>query len=197
MNGDRLERLLKEADASAGSPAPLPGDLARRVRRLGRRRRKARMAVASAAVTLGAMAAVLAWQVGGGGQESQRIVVSTPPGQVPLKELNARIAALETQADLRQAVISGFLVSRRQDVRLGELRQQLWLLEAEDPLERRFDQAARKLLSAADRLEYELSNPRAARELYRQVIRQFPDTPSAQFARARLTEPQSTTGESS
>jgi len=144
-----------------------------------------------------AMAAVLAWQFGGGGPGPQRISVSRPPDRAPLKELNARIAALATQADLRQAVVSGFLVSQRDDARLGELRQQLWLLEATDPLERRFDQAARELLSAADRIAYELSNPRVARELYRQVIRQFPETPAAQFARARLTGPQSTTGESS
>ena len=189
MNGDGLERLLKQADASAGSPGPLLGDLAQRVRRLRRRRRNARLAAASAAAAVAVMVAVLAGQFGGDEQGG--------PDQVPLKELKARIAALETQADLRQAAVSGFLVSRRQDARLGELRQQLWLLEAADPLERRFDRAARKLLSAADRLEYELSNPRAARELYRQVIRQFPDTPAAQLARARLTEHQSTTGESS
>ena len=197
MSGDKLERLLKQADASAGSPGPLPGDLARRVRRLGRRRRKARIAAASAAAAVvAAMVAVSAWQFGGG-PGPQRTVVSEPADQVPLKVLNARIADLETQADLRQAAVSGLLAGRRDDARLGELRQQIWLLEATDPLERRFDQAARELLSAADRIEYELSNPRAARELYRQVIRQFPDTSAAQFARARLTEPQSTTGESS
>ena len=199
MNGDALERLLKQADASAGPP-PLPGDMAQRIRLLHRRRQKARMVAASAAVAAAALLAVLAWQWGGSGQggpERQRIAADKPAEATALMGLQARIAALETQADLTQAAVGGLLVRQRQDARLGELRQQLWLLEAVDPLAERFDQAARKLLCAADRLKYELNNPRAAGELYRLVVRQFPDTPAAQFARARLTEHQSTTGESS
>lgn len=204
MNHDPLERWLKKADTAAPMPA-MPGDLAVRVRRLRARRRKTRAACSLVAFVLGvAMGSMYAWRpVTPTGEPAPRLA-EQPPTAMPSatddaarpRQSQSRIMSPGEEADMMQEVVGRMLAVQQRDARTLALRRKLADLQATDPWQERMEQAAKKLLAAADRLEYDLHNRQAAMDVYRSVIRQFPKTPSADIAETRLAQFQTTTGKS-
>jgi hypothetical protein len=197
---DNLEQLLRDADASA-CPLPLPpDDLVNRVRRLARRRRRnARFAGTAAAMLILAIGAI-AWQWGHSPSRPNPGPIASAPtggtdGLTP-EQLRAQIDQLDKAASLRIAAVERIMAEEEQHNRIAQLRRQIAEAGATDPLTRRFDEAARKLLVTADRLEYEFNDCRAAIEIYKSVLKQYPQTPSAEVARTRLARLQTETGES-
>ena len=96
---------------------------------------------------------------------------------------------------MRTAAVERIMAEEAQYDRIARLRRQIAEAGAMDPLTRRFDEAARNLLVAADRLEYEFNDNRAAIETYESILKQFPATPSAEVAQIQLTRLQTHTGD--
>jgi hypothetical protein len=198
---DKLEQLLRDADASA-CPPPLPAeDLAGRVRRLARRRRRRNLhlaGTAGAAMLALAMGAI-AWQWGPAParRNSGQIAIATRPrnnDELSPAQARVQIRRLGDEASVRTAAVERIMAEQQRHDRIAQLRRQIAEAGATDPLMRRFDEAAQKLLITADRLEFEFNDPRAAIEVYKSVLKQYPQTPSAEVAQIRLTTLQTETG---
>lgn len=190
MDDNALEKLLIEAGESLAPPPDLPDDLARRIRVLRRRRRHWKIGAGSAAL-VAALVAAAVWQPWMGGP-----MEAPQPDTARAAQIAAQVDALQDRADQAQAALDALLARQRGQTRLVELRRRLLDIDTAEPLQRRFDAAAGRLLMTADRLASELDDPAKARELYNQVIDQFPDSPAAQIAQARIGERQSYLGES-
>jgi hypothetical protein len=188
MTRDTLESLLEQADQAAGPPPKMPQDLPQHVLRLSARRSTLRAAnwgsVASAVVlAFGVVALVRGTRTGPGldrPDSGRQIAVHEEPA--------ASVVGLQLEADSRLAV------ARRTRV-LCERAARLAAAEAEaarpDPLLRvraEVAQAARSLVQQGDHLHRELGLREPAADSYRQVLRLFPQTPSAALARQRLAD---------
>ena len=199
MTSDPLQELLRRADAAAGGPAPLPGVLPDRVRRLAERRR--RRNVAGGAVVAAMFATFSAtWLLSSG-------TVSRPEGQTETaargsgtraapsgavapdtQRLLTEIASLRAEGDLRMQIVERTRAIRQREIRLAALERELTRPDPVELARAEVEQSAATLVHQAERLHRALNLRAAAIDSYHRTIRLFPQTRSAQVARARLSE---------
>jgi hypothetical protein len=190
MTHDPLQRLLSRADAVAGTPTLPATDLAHRVRaELHRRQVRTRIAGAGVA-TAALLAIVLALsfrptppKVANNVPTSAVSPTVRSDGPTPA-QLHARLVALRSEADQREAVVNAVLAREAQQRALARAPQP-------DPLAQiaaERDLGALALVRQADR-RYRESNhpdPAAAATAYARVVDLFPNTHGAAIARQRL-----------
>ena len=187
MSGDRLEEVLRTADASAPAP-PLSDDLATRVRRRLTRRRRHRAAAAAVSI---ALIAGLTITIMFRRSQPQPALVALPPTTTPalapapaapandlavvaaVHELTAEklLAAAARRSSAASAASAALTPSAAFDVQFAR------------------DRAALMLVYDADRHVKE-NRPAAALHAYRRAAELFPRTHWGEIALRRLKEMQ-------
>jgi len=159
MNEQALRQLVMDADAAAGAPHAMGGDLATVIQHRLRRRRQSQLAGAS--IVLCAMLAVVP-------------LIRTnpkPSGQADLSRARAELSMIRLQADSQAATVNRLLQYQQSlDVRTKAARK----FDRGQPLGRLQQQresTARLLTQDGE---------------YRRVIELFPETHWASIARQRL-----------
>jgi hypothetical protein len=179
MDTDPLEKLLREADASAGPPPQIPADLPARVFRRAAAQRRRRLATGVAAAILLAIGVMTPFWL--------RPTPLAQPGVNPAT-LVAQTAQLQAEADWRSAVARRTIDLEARDARLAALNA---VIAQPDPVrqsQRAVEQAAGTLFQQGDRFYHEYHLPQQAADSYREVLRVFPTSTWAGLARERLTE---------
>ena len=205
MNDDRIEQLIRQADASADTPRAtddLAGRVERRYRRRLRVRRTATLCVAVGLVAVG----IGVWRMAGdgddrlqkhgsaartddatltpalslegrGGEEAERIA-----------EVEAELAELRSKIAMHEAVIERLLADEKYRQDLAEARAILAQPDPIEQLDRELDHTAYIIVLDANRkLElYDLRD--SAADDYRSVIEQYPDSHWADVARQNLND---------
>jgi len=180
MPDQRIEKLLQQADRTAGGPARIRVDIADIRRRADRRRLvNAAGPVATAAVL---MMALGIWSI-------TLRTAKTTPEQDRIASLESQVKQLQASTDATMRLIQEMLEQERRQKRLDDLEAELASIP--DPLEemlKQVDKTAFILVYQADRLYRELNQTASAVEAYNRVIRLFPENQWAQVARQRLKE---------
>ncbi len=190
MGNDPLKKLLQQADALAGSPPAMPGDLVERVRRLAVGRRRVRVGINAAAAILLAVGITLLWSQASTPLRpaSEPQVVDSGPPQPDVEAIKAEIERLHREADIRLAVVRRTQEILEEMRRFEELKKQPALPDAVANARREVDKAAYVLVSQADRMCRKLDLCDSAAVKYRRVVDLFPDSRWATVARQRLSE---------
>lgn len=184
MTDERIKDLLQKADRMSPAFGGLPADLTMKVRRRAGQRRIRHIA------TPFALAAVALITFG--------IFHMTTKSSETASSQN-RIASLEIELQQLQARTSATLQLLREVLERQENRRHLAELEArlasiDDPLEEvrsQKEETAFILVYQADRMYQELGLQESAVETYKRTVELFPSTRSAEVARKRLSEIQS------
>jgi uncharacterized protein YoxC len=180
MLNDSLEKLLQEADQTAGPPKQVRVDLSEIHNRAKRRRIVNITGPVAAAAVL--MVALGLWS-------ATLRTTGTMPEQNKIASLENQVKQLQAQTDAAMRLIQEMLEKERRQQRLDELEAELASIS--DPLEqmqKQVDKAAFILVYQADRLYRELNQTNSAIEAYNRVIRLFPENQWAQVAKQRLEE---------
>jgi hypothetical protein len=191
--------LLRSADRAAGPPPAMPPDLADRVRRAARRQRILR-------ITSGAAAALLAIGVGtlvlvqgstpdAKPNEPRTQIVSIEHTQAELERLNEEITRLRAELDATLALTRNLNKQRERPQRLASLQRPRFELEPADQIAQEIEKAAFIIVNQGDRLHHKYNLTESAIRSYERAIKLFPDTQSADVARERLAEIQTTQGD--
>ena len=180
MSDERIEKLLQQADRTAGGPVRIRVDVSD-IRRRANRRRLFNVAgpVGAAAVL---MMALGIWSI------TLRMPPPTP-AQEKIAILENQVKQLQARTDAAMSLIQEMLEQEQRQQRLDELETKLASIP--DPLEemqKQVDKTAFMLVYQADRLYRELNQTDSAVEAYNRVIRLFPENRWAQEARKRLEE---------
>jgi hypothetical protein len=189
MSDERLEQLLRQADAAFGDPRVGPADLSLRVRRRARRQRRVRVLGTAAAAVLVLSLSTVAWvnRPGRPGPGPAPIVVDNGPTPVSVAELQMQIEQLREEIRTGCAAVQEVLRRQEFEQRLAVSRKRA---EA-DPLKEvsdQMDRAALIMVYQADRMYRELNLRESAVASYEQTIKLFPETHWAQVAKDRLAE---------
>ncbi|MBN2312960.1 MAG: hypothetical protein JXM79_03455 [Sedimentisphaerales bacterium] len=180
MSDQKIEKLLQDADRTAGRPAPVRVDVSD-IRRRAKRRQVVHIGgpIAAAAVL---MVALSIWS-------GSLRTTQTTLEQERIASLESQVKELQAQTDAAMSLIQEVLEQERRQQRLDELEAELAGIP--DPLEemqKQVDKTAFILVYQADRLYLELHQTDSAVEAYHRVIRLFPENQWAQVARQRLEE---------
>jgi hypothetical protein len=176
MTNERLEQLLRDADAAANTPAVDPG-LAQRVRARVRRQRHVRT-VAGSVVATACVVAMAARAMRPDVQIAPPVLVQTTQPNDSAKDLRAEMLALAQDADRRAASAEALWAT---ESALGGTSTYTVSLATTD-VAAQVERAAFTMVYQAGRMP-----ARSAAAVYREVSRAFPDAPSARIARERLT----------
>jgi hypothetical protein len=190
MSADWLKQVLQQADAMAGGPPEMSGNLAWRVRLRATRRRRVRVGFSAAAVIVLAAGATWLWPRASTSPQmpdESRIVDARPP-QADAKQLRAELERLRREADTRLAVFHREEEILEEMRHFDELSKQPPLPDAVANVRREADQAAYVIVRQADRMCRELDLCQSAEVRYRRVVELFPDSRWAAVARQRLSE---------
>jgi hypothetical protein len=188
MPVDRLQELLRRADADAGPVPRLPAGLARRVmsraRRAQERTALAGSVVAALLLAIGVMTFLRTTAPSGFGS-----------GEAVERRLTADVAGLQREADSRATVARRFAELRTRDERLAALQAEAARPDAVQRAEQEVDQTAFVLLQQGDHLYRDLGLKEPAADSYRRTAQLFPETRWAGLARQRLTEMETDKGD--
>lgn len=196
MDADRIQEILQKADERAGAPR-LTRDLAERTYRVYARRRRISFVLSTAAGLI-IVAGIVYMSRGivfrGYSTESrQKVVVERNEprklAQGEIKQLQAAVAQLRAEAEVRTAILAEVLRVQKQQAKIRALERQV--RQHSDPLaevNRLVERAALVTLYQADRKYNELNLKESAIADYRQVIKLYPETRWAKRARQRLAE---------
>jgi len=219
MNDMRLEQLLRQSADTDPAPA-VPEDLADRVRRLGRSRRRRHRVLAGSAVVLTLIITAGIWPLAGrtsqvadtpgasGGLPAAAYtrapIISGPMAPVNGKattSASAEVLALQAQIDqLRRQVarlearIKEEEARRRLERRVAALRRELRKPDPRDLAMAEIEKTAFLGVHRAEACE-KRNRTGEARKQYQQVVRLFPNTSWAKVAQARLNKESSEKGE--
>lgn len=174
MRDDHLKKLLHGAEADLSADKIAPAALAARVRSIDRRRRKQK-AILTAAAPLALIAAIVL----GRGLAPQERPLEFKSQTLKLF-IEDRLLALEAEAEEHAARARTLMAER--EARLS--------LETDDPLaelRENVDIVAYRMILEADDLQADMRPTAEAVEIYERVIRDFPNTYSAEVAQERLT----------
>ena len=179
MTQDRIENILKQADRTAGPPAPVSISISQIRKRARRTRYIAKAAsVAAAAIIVGITI----------------LPRTTTTPEIPqphrkIAELESRIKYLQATTDAALKLIGEVLEEDRKQRRLGALHAQLESIpDPREEIRKQVDKTAFNLVYQADRLYYELNQTHSAVEAYKKVITLFPENQWADVARERLAD---------
>ena len=195
---DELKDLLRRADADA-SPHSAPDYLSAGVRRLmARRRRRFRATVAATAAAVMLCASAGLWLIA---QRGETAISQDDPAVVqvaqekPLDDnaeiarLRVRIARLEGDTRRREEAILQMQADAEAEREKEQLATRVETLEEiTRQIARDVDEAAFVAVFYADLMRDRHGRVEEALATYRDVIRLFPQTPSAQLAKRRLIE---------
>ena len=173
MHDDDLKQLWHDAEADLAPPEIAPAALAARVRVVDRRRRK-RNTILTAAAPLALLAAFVLGRGLVSHETSDEITANYTE-----ESFNDRLLALEAEAEKHAARARALIAER--EARLS--------VEADDPLaelRETVDIVAYRMILEADDLQADMRPSTAAIEIYERVIRDFPNTYSAEVAQERL-----------
>ncbi len=173
MHDDDLKQLLHGAETGLSPANVAPAALAARVRVVDRRRRK-RNAILTAAAPLALLAAIIA----GRGLMRHELTVEISANNTA-ESFNSQLLALEAEANKHAARARALIAEREARLRL----------ETDDPLaelRENVDIVAYRMILEADDLQADMRPSPAAIEIYERVIRDFPNTHSAEVAQERL-----------
>ena len=180
MTDDQIQKLLQEADRTAGPPAEVHVNLAALRRRANRRRFISSAAPVAAAAVLMVAAGLLS------------LVIRTPQTtqeQERVASLEAQVKQLQVRTDAALKLIQQVLEDEQRRQRLDELEAQLASIpDPLEELEKQVGKTAFILVYQADRLYRELNQTDSAVENYNRVIELFPENRWAEVARQRLKE---------
>jgi tetratricopeptide (TPR) repeat protein len=182
MTEEKIKTLLKQADNTAGLPAPVSAHLSAVVRRRAHRRHllislSAPLA-AAAVILIAAGIWNLAVKSAEHTEDKEKIV-----------SLEKQLEQLQTRTDAALNLIQEVLVAEQKRHSLNELEAQLASIpDPLDEIEKQVEKTAFILVYQADRLYYELNRTDSAVETYKRVIELFPKNRWAQVARERLSE---------
>jgi hypothetical protein len=174
MHDDDLKQLLHGAEGDLAPPKVAPAALAARVRTADRhRRRRKKILIVAAPLTL-----IVAFGVGRGLYSPEKLdeFASTNTDAA----FQAQLLALEAEAETHAARARALMAEREaalallEDDPLAELRENV-------------DIVAYRMILEADELQADMRPIPAAIEIYERVIRDFPNTYSAEVAQERLT----------
>lgn len=189
MSDERLEQLLRQADAAFADARFGSVGLSQRIRRRARRQRQLKVFGITAAAVLVLSLSTVAWVNRYGRPDSAPVPIVADDSSKP-----ASVAELQMQIErLRDEIRTGCQavdeVLRRQEVeqRLAALRAQA----ETDPLKAvndQLDRAALTMVYQADRMYHELNLRESAVASYERTIELFPKTYWAQVAKERLAE---------
>ena len=201
MNDDRIEQLIRQADASADTPRA-PGDLAGRVERKYRRRQRVRR-TATLCGAVGVVAlGVGVWQMAGNSDDrsgSRGSIARTDDATLTpalslqgrggrIAEVEAELAELRAKIAMHEAVIERLLADEKHRRHMAEARAILAQPDPIEQLDRQMDRTAYIIVLYANR-KLELYDLReSAAEDYRRVIELFPDSHWADVARQNLND---------
>jgi tetratricopeptide (TPR) repeat protein len=178
MTEDRIEKLLRQADRTAGRPAPVSVKLSV-LRRRACRRRVAAAAASAAAVLLIALGI---WAHFAGTPE-------TTHNRPELVKLEDQVRQLQATTDAALSLVREVIEDERKQRRLDEFQAQLaGIPDPREEIQKQIDKTAFTLVYQADRLYYELNRTDSAVEAYNQVIMFFPKNRWADVARKRLED---------
>lgn len=184
MCADRLQELVRQADADAEGAPPMPADLATRVWRRARGPRwHLRGLSAAAALLLIVVGTWALWPVGD--------LKPTPDAAVPAvvavpAASQRRLEQLHLEAEWRRALALEIIEERAAQDRLASLQAQADVPDPRGQIRRSLEQAAEVLVAQGDRLRLEGQRPEDAVEAYRLAADLFPRSTWAAVARARL-----------
>ena len=172
MKSDRLNKVLRDADAGAEFPAPR-GQTAQKVWRRAQRRRQARrLGVVGIALVL-----ISAWALW--------LRPRPAPNLAPIAERPQMPAVAETDTKARLAEMTAdLIVAQDQRPRDGILRQ----VDTLDLVNQDLAESAAILVNSGDRISQRPDGRAEAVEVYRSVLKYFPETPWAGVAAARLRD---------
>lgn len=181
MRDDKLKSLLRDAEAGMERPNFAPADLAGRIRRLDRRRRR-RTRMFLAAVPLMALGTIIAgW--------------SLLPNPAPMK-IEDRMASvpfdageierLRAEAEYHQRLARQMIALRKRDRTLEQARRVLAQPDPLDQIREQIDIVAYRMIQRADELRTQMEPSAEAIRVYRDVESLFPNTYAAEVARERL-----------
>lgn len=182
MSTNRIEEILREADATAGPPQFGPVNSAIIARRVRRRRVIVIGVPAAAAAVL--LIGLAIWRIGPSTLEPQ-----PQEQQQQITSLAKQIEQLQAQTDATLQLVQDVLAREKQDKNLADLEAELASIR--DPIEemkRQADKTAFTLVYQADRLYKELNLTESAVQTYETVIQLYPENRWADVARQRLAE---------
>ena len=183
---DALRELLQCADAAAPPLAPLPGDLAARVhRRVLRHRRLRHLALGS----LTAAAAVVVLSLGGlfwGRRPPVEPGNAPPPAAANAANWRADLAVLEAAAAAHTQAAKLITAAAHARRVLATAARPTRVPAPPHRARAEVEQAAQPLVEHGAELERELKSPQPAVNVFREVVRLFPNTAWAAVARDKL-----------
>jgi len=180
VSEELMERLLAQADETAGEPA-FRRITAAGIRRQARRRRLVRIGVPTTVAAVITLAAGL-WAIGTRAQGLQ-------PEPQRIASLEEQVRRLQAQNSATLRLVQEVLEKDRQDRRLASLNAELASIP--DPMreiDRQVDKTAFILVYQADKLYKELNQTESAVRAYKEVIQLFPTNQWADVARERLSQ---------
>jgi hypothetical protein len=190
MQDDELKNLLRKAESDLVDSPLDAGLLAERVRGRWQRGQRRRRVIAVAGPLLLIIAATGLWIVG------RRAPLSEISGVDDARQLN-RIDVLDTGRDIEQLVAQAEFhrrLARRIAAKLkegrprGDIPDTLAAERPEDEIREQLEIVAYRMILRADGLRAAMAPGNEIVVIYRDIVRLFPDTQSAELARRRLTE---------
>lgn len=177
MNENQLQNLLRECDRAAGKPLPVRIDT-HMLRNSIRKRRQVQRVGATCLVFTTLVIVFFLWagKRDGGNDDPVRVA-----------QLEADVAALKADTTALLAKVEE--LTRRQEHDQAIDRVQARLQAIPDPatyVRHKTDEAAFYLMQQAELLWQEPGKRKIAIPLYKQIIKLYPDSPSARAARIRL-----------
>lgn len=200
MDNRSIENLLREADrAAGGAPQPATG-LSSRVRIAQQRRRRQNMVagVATAGLALAVALALFARYPSGssdlarrtesGGTAGLPSSVEGAPSDEEIRALLAERSQLAAQAESHARVASRLIELIERNRRIEDRRQHHPAPDALILAREEVDKAAFRLILRANDLRERQGDEDATVARYREVVRLFPRTQSADIARRSLAD---------
>lgn len=178
MVEDKLEKLLKEADAASEFSSDRASEMAGGIIKLAARRRTRRImyrSVAGAAAVIVVVLLIMSWR-----ENDKRGRVAS---------LEEQVAQLSARTDSIVALLEEVIESDKRQQKLAQANARL--AKIENPLEEinaEVDKAAFILLYQADVMYEQLKQTESAVKTYNQVIEYFGQTRWADVARERIAE---------
>ncbi len=177
MRDDELTNILRRAEADLG-PSPLaPRELVARVRAAQQTQRRRRQFAVATSLPLAAVLAFTFWNVTPNPIRESHVPAPPPAAAITAAEIDRLIAKAEAHERKARALIAA--------------RPPRTIALADDPLadiREELDVVAYGMILRADELREAMRPDGEAIELYRDVLRQFPTTYSAEVAQQRLRE---------
>lgn len=172
-----IEQLLRNADRSAEATTRSPSVDAIYDRA---KRRRARRNVVQSLTVIAIVGASALWMLR---RENASQVVQTPSHDTQ----ESSLASLNAEIDRRELLVKKLLAIEDDTRQQIAARRRAAQRDPVDIAQQEIDNAAFAMVYQANRIAHTAGNE-PAQNVYREVVAYFPDTPSAQVARERLTQ---------